>query len=51
MSKTRGVRGAAGWCAIAAILYLLARSLLYAGISALVGVVHPEGSSRRRELG
>ena len=41
MSKTRGVRGAAGWCAIAAILYLLARSLLYAGISALVGVVHP----------
>lgn len=44
MSKTRGVRGAAGWCAIAAILYLLARSLLYAGISALVGVVHPGAS-------
>ena len=23
MSKTRGVRGAAGWCAIAAILYFI----------------------------
>ena len=50
MSKTRGVRGAAGWCAIAAILYLLARSLLYAGISALVGVVHP-GASLVKPIG
>ena len=50
MSKTRGVRGAAGWCAIAAILYLLARSLLYAGISALVGVVHP-GASLAKPIG
>ena len=49
MSKTRGVRGAAGWCAIAAILYLLARSLLYAGISALV-VVHP-GASLAKPIG
>ena len=50
MSKTRGVRGAAGWCAIAAIRYLLARSLLYAGISALVGVVHP-GASLAKPIG
>ena len=50
MSKTRGVRGAAGWCAIAAILYLLARSLLYAGISALVGMVHP-GASLAKPIG
>ena len=50
MSKTRGVRGAAGWCAIAAILYLLARSLLYAGISALMGVVHP-GASLAKPIG
>lgn len=50
MSKTRGVRGAAGWCAIAAMIYLLARSLLYAGISALVGLVHP-GASLAKPVG
>ena len=50
MSKTRGVRGAAEWCAIAAMIYLLARSLLYAGISALVGLVHP-GASLAKPVG
>lgn len=50
MSKTRGVRGAAGWCAIAAILYLLARSVLYVGIGALIGLVHP-GASLARPVG
>lgn len=39
MARTRGVRGAASWCAIAALLYLLVRSVLYAGISAALGLV------------
>ena len=37
MAKTRGVRGAAGQCALAAILYLLAKYLLTALISFLMG--------------
>lgn len=50
MTKSRGVRGAASWCAIAALFYLLVRSLLYAGIGAVMGLIHP-GASMARPLG
>lgn len=50
MTRSRGVRGAASWCAIAALFYLLVRSLLYAGISAVMGLIHP-GASMARPLG
>lgn len=44
MAKIRGVRGAAGWCAVTALFYLLVRSVLYAGASALLGVFRPGAS-------
>ena len=50
MTRSRGVRGAASWCAIAALFYLLVRSLLYAGIGAVMGLIHP-GASMARPLG
>lgn len=50
MARTRGVRGAASWCAIAALLYLLVRSLLYAGISAALGLVQT-GASLSKPIG
>lgn len=37
-AKTRGVKGAASWCALAAVGYLLARYLLEALVSALMGL-------------
>ncbi len=50
MAKTRGVRGAASWCAIAALLYLLVRGLLYAGAGALMGLIQP-GASLAKPVG
>lgn len=50
MARTRGVRGAASWCAIAALLYLLVRSVLYAGISAALGLVQT-GASLSKPIG
>ena len=50
MTKSRGVRGAASGCAVASLLYLLARSLLTLGISALMGLAHP-GASLAKPLG
>lgn len=50
MARTRGVRGAASWCAIAALFYLLVRSLLYAGISAALGLVQT-GASLAKPIG
>lgn len=50
MAKTRGVRGAAGLCALAGLVYLLARSLLYAGVSALMGLVQP-GATLAKPVG
>ena len=41
MAKSRGVRGAAGFCAVASLVYLLVRSLLYALVSTLMGLAHP----------
>ena len=38
MAKSRGVRGAAGFCAVASLVYLLVRSLLYALVSTLMAV-------------
>lgn len=50
MAKSRGVRGAASWCAIAALFYLLVRSLLYAGVSAVMGLLQP-GASLAKPVG
>lgn len=50
MARSRGVRGAASWCAIAAVFYLLVRSLLYAGVSALLGLLQP-GASLSKPVG
>lgn len=50
MARTRGVRGAAAWCGIAALLYLLARSLLYAAVSGLLGLIQP-GASMAKPIG
>lgn len=36
IAKTRGVKGAASWCALAAMLFLLTRLLLQGGISLLM---------------
>ena len=41
MAKSRGVRGAAGACAAASLVYLLGRSLLALLVSALMGLAHP----------
>lgn len=50
MAKTRGIRGAAGWCAVAALLYLLVRGLLYAGVGAVMGLIQP-GASLAKPVG
>lgn len=50
MAKLRGVRGAAGWCAASALLYLLVRSILYAGANALLGLFHA-GATLARPVG
>ena len=50
MTKSRGVRGAAGGCAVASLVYLLGRSLLTLLVSALMGLVHP-GASLAKPLG
>lgn len=50
MAKSRGVRGAAGACAAASLVYLLGRSLLALLVSALMGLVHP-GASLAKPLG
>ena len=48
MTKSRGVRGAAGGCAVASLVYLLARGLLTLLISALMGLAHPGASLANR---
>lgn len=50
MTKSRGVRGAAGGCAVASLVYLLARGLLTLLVSALIGLAHP-GASLAKPLG
>lgn len=50
MTKFRGVRGAAGGCAVASLVYLLARGLLTLLVSALMGLAHP-GASLAKPLG
>lgn len=50
MTKSRGVRGAAGGCAVASLVYLLARGLLTLLVSALMGPAHP-GASLAKPLG
>ncbi len=44
MARVRGVRGAAGVCALAAILYLLARSVLTLLVSDIMGLLQPGAS-------
>lgn len=44
MARVRGVRGAAGVCALAAILYLLARSVLTLLVSGVMGLLQPGAS-------
>ena len=44
MARVRGVRGAAGVCARAAILYLLARSVLTLLVSGIMGLLQPGAS-------
>ena len=50
MTKSRGVRGAAGGCAVASLVYLLARGLLMLLVSALMGLA-PPGASLAKPLG
>lgn len=50
MTKSRGVRGAAGGCAVASLVYLLARGLLTLLVSALMGLAHL-GASLAKPLG
>ena len=50
MTKSRGVRGAAGGCAGAALVSVLARGLLTLLVSALMGLAHP-GASLAKPLG
>ena len=50
MTKSRGVRGAAGGCAVASLVYLLARGLLTLGpIVAIECVVSDRECDCRRE--
>lgn len=44
MARVRGVRGAAGVCALAAILYLLERSVLTLLVSGIMGLLQPGAS-------
>ena len=50
IGKIRGVKGAASCCALAAIGYLAARSLLQAGVSFLMGL-RVEGASLSNPVG
>ena len=50
MTKSRGVRGAAGGCPVASLVYLLVRGLLTLLVSALMGLAHP-GASLAKPLG
>lgn len=50
IAKSRGVRGAASLCALTAILYLLARSLLQLLVSTLMGLISP-GASLSNPIG
>ena len=50
MAKSRGVRGAASWCAIAALFYLLVRSILYTIVSTIMGRIQP-GASMAKPVG
>ena len=50
MTKSRGVRGAAGGCAVATLVYLQARGLRPLQLSALMGLAHP-GASLAKPLG
>ena len=50
MTKSRGVRGAAGGCAVASLVYLLVRGLLTLLVSALMWLAHP-GASLAKPLG
>ena len=50
MTKSRGVRGAAGGCAVESLVYLLVRGLLTLLVSALMGLAHP-GASLAKPLG
>ena len=50
MAKSRGVRGAASWCAIAALFYLLVRSILYTIVSTIMGWIQP-GASMAKPVG
>lgn len=49
-AKTRGVKGAASWCAFAAVLYLLCKQILQALISFVMGLV-VEGASLDNPVG
>lgn len=49
-AKTRGVKGAASWCAFAAVLYLLCKQLLQAVISFGMGLL-VEGASLGNPIG
>lgn len=50
MARSRGVRGAASLCAVAALMYLLARAVLYAVASGVLGLLLP-GASLARPVG
>lgn len=50
IAKTRGVKGAASWCAFAAIFYLLCKQLLQMAISFVMGLL-VEGSSLEEPVG
>ena len=50
IGKTRGIKGAASWCAFAAILYLLCQYLLQALASHLMGL-RVEGASLADPVG
>lgn len=44
MGKSRGVRSAANWCSMAAVLFLLVRAVLYWIVNALLGIMQPGAS-------
>ena len=50
IAKTRGVKGAASWCAFAAVLYLLCKQLLQGGVSFILGIF-VEGASLDEPVG
>lgn len=50
IAKTRGVKGAASWCAFAAVLYLLCKQLLQVAVSFVMGL-WVEGASLDEPVG